>query len=369
VHAQRSLIAEVENAISSGSPDKRVETLRRVTDLFMVSADDYSDDQVDVFDDVISRLADKIEVKARAELAHRLAPVRNAPTTVVRSLARDESIEVAGPVLAQSSRLSDDDLLACAQSKGQDRLLAISKRTSLSEKVSDLLVTHGNNEVVRSVAKNDGARFSDAGFGRLVERSEDDDELAVSVGLRRDIPKEHFHALVSKASEAVFKKLAAANPTAAAEVNRVLYDLTGHNAGTKAKPRPRFDYSDAQQMFEIAQRSNQPIDLAVREYAKSGKFEETVVALAVLCAVPTDVVENIMLDKRIDNDLVLILVKGAGLNWQTAKLILQLRAGQAGVSPQALEKAYQHFERLQAATAKRVVRFYQVRQAAGEKAP
>jgi hypothetical protein len=117
----------------------------------------------------------------------------------------------------------------------------------------------------------------------------------------------------------------------------------------------------------MAQRSNQPIDLVVRDYAKSGKFEETVVALAMLCHVPVDVVENVMMDKHADNDLVLILAKGAGLNWQTAKLILQFRAGEAGISAPALEKAYQHFERLQAATAKRVVRFYQVRQAAGEK--
>ena len=368
MEAQRSLIAEIENAIASGSSNKRVETLRRVTDLFMVSADDYSDEQVDVFGDVISRLADKIELKARAELANRLAPVRNAPTTVVRTLARDEAIEVAGPVLSQSVRLTDEDLVACANHKGQDRLLAISKRNSLSEKVSDILVTHGNNEVVRSIAKNEGARFSNAGFDQLVEKSERDDELAVSVGLRRDIPKEHFHALVAKASEAVFKKLAASNPAAAAEVNRVLYDLTGvQTVVAKPKPKPRFDYDDAQQIFEIAQRSNQPVDLLVREYAKSGKFEETVVALAALCAMPTEVVENIMVDKRVDNDLVLIMAKAGGLNWQTAKMLLQFRAGEAGVSAPALEKAYQHFERLQAATAKRVVRFYQVRQAAGEK--
>jgi hypothetical protein len=222
---------------------------------------------------------------------------------------------------------------------------------------------------VRSVAKNEGARFSHFGFDKLVERSERDDELAVSVGLRRDIPKEHFHALVSKASETVFKKLAAANPAAAAEVNRVLYDLTGVSATSRAKPRSKFDYSDAQQLFEAAQRSNQPLDVVVRDYAKAGKFEETVVALATLCTLQTEVVENIMLDKRIDSDLVLILVKASGLNWQTAKLILQFRAGDGGLSPNAIEKAYQHFERLQIATARRVVRFYQVRQAAGEKGP
>jgi uncharacterized protein (DUF2336 family) len=368
VEAQRSLIAEVENAIASGSSEKRVETLRRVTDLFMVSADNYSDDQVDVFDDVISRLAERIEMRARAELANRLAPVRNAPPTIVRALARDEAIEVAGPVLAQSPRLTDQDLLACANGKGQDRLLAISKRSSVSETVSDLLVAQGDRDVVRSVVKNEGARFSQHGFGKLVERSQGDDELAVSVGLRGDIPKEHFHALVSKASEAVFRKLAASNPAAAAEVNRVLYDLTGHKAAEAKRP-PKFDYGNAKQIFAQAQRSNQSIDLTIQDYVKAGKFEETVFALAALCHLPVDAVENIMLDKRGDNDLVLILTKGAELNWQTAKMILQLRAGEGGLSAPAIERAFQHFERLHSSTAKRVCRFYQVRQAASDRAP
>jgi uncharacterized protein (DUF2336 family) len=368
VEAQRSLIAEVENAIASGSSEKRVETLRRVTDLFMVSAENYSEDQVDVFDDVISRLAERIEIRARAELANRLAPVRNAPAMVVRKLARDESIEVAGPLLSQSVRLTDEDLLACASGKGQDRLLAISKRSTLSETVSDLLVTQGDREVVRSVVQNEGARLSQDGFGKLVERSQGDDELAVSIGLRQDIPKEHFYALVSKASEAVFKKLAASNPAAAAEVNRVLYDLTGHKAAEARRP-PKLDYGNAKEAFAQAQRSNQSIDLAIQDYVNARKFEETVFALAALCHLPVDTVENIMLDKRGDNDLVLILTKSAELNWQTTKLILQFRAGDSGLSAPAIEKAFQHFERLHTSTAKRVCRFYQVRQAASDKAP
>ena len=79
---------------------------------------------------------------------------------IVRTLARDDSIEVAGPVLTHSNRLTEEDLVACVKGRSQDRLLAVSKRTSLSETIGDLLVTEGNQEVVRSVAKNQGARFS-----------------------------------------------------------------------------------------------------------------------------------------------------------------------------------------------------------------
>ena len=111
----------------------------------------------------------------------------------MRTLARDQSIEVAGPILSRSNRLTDEDLLAIAGDKSQERLLAISKRTTISETVSDVLVTHGNRDVVLSVTRNEGARFSDAGYGKLVDRSIDDEVLAICVSMRKDIPREHFH--------------------------------------------------------------------------------------------------------------------------------------------------------------------------------
>jgi uncharacterized protein (DUF2336 family) len=363
VQAQRSLIAEIEGAIASGSSEKRVDTLRRVTDLFLVSAESFSDDQVGVFDDVITRLAERIETKARAELASRLAPVKNAPIEVVRKLARDQSFEVAGPVLTQSNRLTEQDLLACAESNSQERLLAISKRATISEAVSDALVTRGDREVVRSVARNEGARFSDSGFVKLVEKSEADEELAVSVGSRQDIPKEHFQALVAKASEAVFKRLSASNPAAAAEVKRVLQVVTGRSADAKIVR----DYTQAKAAVEAMLRAGQQVDPGVHNFAKGKQFEETVVALAALCRLPIDVVERALMDKGADHDLTLILSKAAGLTWPTAKLIMLLRAGEGGVSPHVMEEMHHNFERLQLATAQRVVRFYQVRHSKGEK--
>ena len=366
LEANNSLITEVESAISSGSADRRVETLRRVTDLFMLRADNYSDGQVDLFDDVISRLAVKIEEQARAELAKRLAPVARAPIAVIRSLARDELIVVAAPVLTHSPRLTEEELLSIARGEGQDRLLAISKRVTVSEAVSDVLVTRGNRDVLYSVVSNDGARFSHAGFGKLVERSAGDDELSASVGLRKDIPKEHLRALVSKASEAVFQKIAAANPAAANEVNKILFDLTGHKAGTAPLAPVQRDFTQAKAHFEALQKSGKPLDQGVQQFAAAGRYEEVVVAIASLCQLPVEFVDRIFTDKTADNDLALLLIKASELRWSTAKLILDLRRGDTKPSPAAVETARVHFERLQTATAKRVVRFYQVRRASGE---
>ena len=124
-----SLIAELEDAIQRGSREKRAETLRRVTDLFLSDANRLNDQQIEVFDEVLGRLARNIEEKTLAELSRRLGPVNNAPIEVLRKLARDDSITVAEPVLTQSTRLSSNDLVEIAKASpvlgDEDRRIAV----------------------------------------------------------------------------------------------------------------------------------------------------------------------------------------------------------------------------------------------------
>ena len=360
--AEQSLLAEIEGTLASGPAGKQAEILRRVTDLFLAGASNYSDAHVDLFDDVISRLAEKIEIKARAELARRLAPVANAPPATVRSLANDVSIAVAGPILAQSPRLTDDDLLAIAAHDSQDRLLAISKRATVSEQVSDLLVDRGNRAVVLAVTQNEGARFSDAGYGKLVDRSIDDEVLAICVGVRKDIPREHFHTLISRASERVLEKLAASNPDAVAEVQQVLSGITGQ----KVAGSPEARRVEAEANVETMRRAGKSPDAAVYELAAAGKFAETVVALSALSRTPRALVESVLSDRRAENDFTLLLAKAAGLSWPTALQICILRRGPNGLPQLAIDAARRSFERLQPETAQRVIGFYNERQSAAD---
>src|SRR5215204_4805582 len=96
-----SPIDELEVAIALASSERRDEALWQVTDLFISGAGRYSEDQIGLFE-VIGRLASVIEARARAKLASRLAPVPSAPVNVIKALAADEAIEVAGPLLIQS---------------------------------------------------------------------------------------------------------------------------------------------------------------------------------------------------------------------------------------------------------------------------
>src|SRR4051812_36110343 len=100
-----ALMGRVQDALANGSAGRRAEMLRHVTDLFVIGAAQFSTQDLALFDDVLARLMVDIEISARALLATRLAPISNAPPKIIRTLAFDESIDVAGPVLCQSECL------------------------------------------------------------------------------------------------------------------------------------------------------------------------------------------------------------------------------------------------------------------------
>ena len=223
-------------------------------------------------------------------------------------LAFDDDIEVAATVLSQSERLDENALLASAGSKSQQHLFAIAQRKSLSEAVTDMLVERGDREVVHSMVKNSGARFSDAGFRMLVKRSAGDDDLATVVGLRSDIPHPHFLLLLEKASSAVRARLVAENPEACAATDGVVAEAVGGIRSEARKVSP--DFAAAQAEVERRNRIRRIGEAEIYQYACERKFEETAIALSLLCDTPIDVVERALLDPGAE--IVLILAKVAG---------------------------------------------------------
>jgi len=354
-----SLLPELEDVVLHGSADKRAETLRRITTLFLDYAPSFNAEHIALFDDVIGCLVVEIEAKALAELARRVAPIPNAPPGVVSALAKNDNIDVAGPVLKQA-RLADPDLMYIAETKSQAHLLAMSTRLGISEALSDILVERGDKDVARSIANNRHAQLSDNAFTKLVKRAEQDGVLAEKVGMRTDIPPRLFRQLLAQASEVVQRRLLSkAKPETQAEIRRILAQVTDEVAA-KAAPR---NYAAALAAVRALHKERKLGEADIAEFAKSGKYEETIAALATMCAVPVEVVDRLMNGERADP--VLILARAIGFGWPTVKAILNGRRG-SKPSAQTLDAALENFDRLTATTAKRVVRFWQVRQGTGE---
>src|SRR6266700_6060477 len=310
-----SLLDELQTTLAHGTVARRVETLRRVTDLFINGAVDYSDQQIGLFDDVFQCLMDHIETSAKALLANRLAPIDTAPPLTVRALAFDDVIEVAAPVLSRSEQLDDDALIEAARNKSQAHLMAISTRRVLSDAVTDVLVLRGNDEVIHSTVNNPGAEFTERGFGRLVNRAEGDDNLATCIGLRPPIPRHLYLKLLAKASATVRARLEAANPQQAGEVPNAVQEATrrARSAPSAITQQTAIAHGLVKSLFEDGRLDEQQ----VAAFAEGGKFDETNASIAALANVSLSIAESMMVETRAEG--VMILAKVAGMSWSTVR--------------------------------------------------
>ena len=186
----QSLITELNATLSKVSDSRQLVILQRVTDLFMVGAENYNDEQIAIFDDVICRLIENIGQAALVELSDRLSSVGKGPGNALARLSSSDDIAVSGPTLARATALTDKDLVSIAGKKGQKQLAAIAARPQISSVVTDVLVERGNSEVSRKVSANLGAKFSEIGFVKLINKAKKDRELANAISNRGDLPEE-----------------------------------------------------------------------------------------------------------------------------------------------------------------------------------
>ena len=353
-------LADLEDAVSRGTAEACLRALWHATDVLVSGT--YSEDEIWTFGEIIARLAEEIELGARIRLANKLAPSKNAPLRIIKQLASDDWIEVAGPVLGQSERLDVDTLIAVARDKGQEHLLAISRRKSIPEEVTDILVVRGGRMVVTAVAANRGAHFSDSGFLHLVRRSEGNSVLVESIGLREDIPSHLFHQLISRASEQVRTKLLQERPDMEGEVRSVVTEVAG-TIHPGFGPASKDSVIARRTVAKLHQRGELSED-EVFEFAHSLKFNETAVALSLLCALPIDIVERALVDKN--RESILIVAKALGFSWTTAMALLFLGAPNYRITAGDLDRMKIDFIRLKTETSLRVLEVYRTRKGTAE---
>jgi uncharacterized protein (DUF2336 family) len=351
----KSFLRDLDEAVLRGTAESRMRALWHTTDLMIAGR--YSDEEIWTFGEVIGRLADEIEVAARAQLARRLASFDDAPGNIIHKLAFDDSIEVAGPVLRQSERLGEEALVANAKTKSQPHLLAISERKSLEEAVTDVLVTRGNWDVVNSVANNDGARFSEFGFLHMVKRAEGDSILAEQLGLRRDIPRHLFQQLIAKASEDVRKRLERERPDMIEQIQSSVTDIAGA-LQSRLGPVSR-SYFVAKRVVATQHRLGNLDENSISGYARSHRLDEVTIGLSLLCSLPGDVIERALLDKN--REMLLILAKALDFSWTTTMSLLFLGAKDHRITAQDLEDLENEFGRLNVATSLSVLECYRSR--------
>jgi len=361
-----TIAEQVATAIAAGSAERCCEMAERVTALFVASASSFDLEQHALFADIFERLVNTIELRALAdvsarialaELSAQLAPVSQAPTAVIRRLARHDEISIARPVLSESAKLGVNVLIEIARTKSEQHLLAIAGRWWLQEVVSDELLKRGHRSVRLRLVKNPGARFSVAGFAAIVREALGDAELAVETGIRTDLPSELRQRLLRGASEAVKARLLSRAPPHLYEEIRNAIDAAAVETDRELS-RPR-DFAGAKLMTARLKKDGKLTESVLRECARQHRYEETTAVLAELAHTSVEVVRPLMQSLRSDG--ILVPCKAAGLQWETVIAVLDSRFMSGATNPDEIAKLRAKYAALSMDESHRLLKLWAVR--------
>lgn len=302
------------------SSARRNELMKGVASLFAFASERCSLEQIEIYDEVLSRLASMVETEARAFAAEKIAPLRRAPERVVRQLASDEAIAVAGPVLSQSPVLNDRDLIEAASSRGQEHLTAIARRTVLSEQVTSVVVERGDAAVKRVVAGNLGAQIGEDALNLLVQQALRDVATAEALGGRPDTPDEVIEQMVEQAADEVRRAITGKGLRPAEQTLGEATRLAGERM-TNAYWLGLYDFETAWE--KVLQQGGMRIvsESLLCQYAVEDRFADVVAVFALMADVDLEESKHWLV--RVDTEPFLVAAKALNLRFTTVQTMLK----------------------------------------------
>lgn len=346
-------IADLTGAAKDGSPQRDARILKQVADLFLSNVDRLRESQIGAFDGILVPLIGRMEAGCLVHLSEALSTSDLAPRESIRKLAFHDDALVAAPVLRNSNRLSEQDLVEIARTHSQQHLLAICGRKTLNEALTDALMRRGDVNVSNALARNAGAQFSECGYATLVGRAERDESLTEKLGLRLDIPANLLRELLAKATDIVRARfLTAPRPVMRGKAP----GSGGASAGQiSAAPRKKIDYTQAQSEVLALNRSGKLSDSTVNRFAVRSEYTNVVAALSLLSEVKIEAIEPLIEPEWLYG--LIVACRASRLSWSTMTMIIRNRPGCPPVTQRELDQAREVFDGLLLSVAQWTARF------------
>jgi uncharacterized protein (DUF2336 family) len=345
------------------SSDRRRELLREVTDLFLTQPSETLDpSQMELFDDIMSRISSEMEEAVRIELSSKLAPNPSAPRGVLASLARD-SFAVAEPVLKHSSALSEADLIEVARTRGQAHLRAISQREAVPEAVSDAIVEHADDATLGVLLRNQGAELSRQASETAVDRAHANPELHEAVVERRNLPpdllNELYFIVEARLREQIMQRNAELDPQqlqAALEAGR--NRLAARDGAVPA------DFATAQAEVQAMVQRGELTPTALTALLRQGHKTKFTIALAQLADIDFPTARRILEGRQVDP--LAIVCKAAGFERALFLTFVVLMLNRESDAMSRAQEYGELYAKLDKDTALRAIRFWRLRRQTSE---
>lgn len=359
-----SQFARLVDLAREPSSEKRRELLREVTDMFFQTAQDRSGAETMLIGDVLRTVAKEMQEGVLVELAERFADAPDAPVALMRDLANN-AFSVAEPVLARSKVLKEQDLLGVVHDRSQDHIRVVAGRNDVSERLSDAIVSIGDDLALDALLRNATAKFSRFGMEKAVDRARVNTMLHESVVGRHDLPLDLLNEMYFLVEQRLRRVILERNST----VDPATLDA----ALEKARLRMRAASAENQEDYRTAHgdiaKRRAAGDLTPKllvSYLRDKKTAHFLCGLAELTGIDVQTAAGVV--ERQDIDALAMICRASGFDRPLFVTLAVLTCG----GDRAIGKA-EEFGRMYLAVpveaAQRAMRFYKLRKGgAGEKA-
>lgn len=164
-------LVRAEEALAGATPKARTETAAIVAKEF--ASGTMTQREREIATRILGHMARDIEVRVREAVAQHVKSCPYLPEELARTLANDVET-VALPVIQYASVLNEVDLIAIIDSGSVAKQIAVAKRQTVSENVSDALVDAGNTKVVGALLANHGADIAERTYGKVLDQNPGD---------------------------------------------------------------------------------------------------------------------------------------------------------------------------------------------------
>lgn len=196
---------DVELLLRDDSPDSRSAILEKVATSYNANALNAREQEIAEY--IFRLLTKDLSTRVRAILAERIKDNANVPRDIVLQLANDIE-SVAAPVLRDSAVLSDADLISIVEaSQDMGKLLAVSQRKVISERVSGALVGTTYEAVVTSLLGNAGANISTTDLSKIATDFSQNASVLEALIAKPNLPVTVLERIIARASHAVASEL------------------------------------------------------------------------------------------------------------------------------------------------------------------
>ena len=238
-------------------------------------------------------------------------------------------------------------------------MMSITKRSEISETVTDALVARGEEPVLVSVTKNLGARFSERSFESLTDPSTASADRLEALSFRSDMPlkiAESFLQVLPDAARARLAALVAQDREKAQELLNEAQDLAVESSLASRAKRV-----EARVLLTEVARNKLTMDEAVAQLVQEDRPLDVALALATFNRVPEAIASAGMM--KLDASVLIVLCKAVDIRETVFHRILAMNARRLGVPESQFHRAKEQYRDLTATSAAKVLRHLRMRKA------